>query len=89
MPRDYEDIFDLDDLNDQELRELVRDALARHDGIDADSLVVLVAIVPSLVEHEVRFELHVVVRVRVGRFDLRAGHCGERQYGDGRGERGE
>jgi hypothetical protein len=43
MPRDYEDIFDLDDLNDQELRELVRDALARHDGIDADSLVVRVS----------------------------------------------
>jgi hypothetical protein len=40
MPHDYEDIFDLDDLNDQELRELVRDALARHDGIDADSIVV-------------------------------------------------
>jgi hypothetical protein len=40
MPRDFEDIFDLDDLSDQELRDLVRDELARHDGIDADSLVV-------------------------------------------------
>ena len=43
MPRDYEDIFNLDDLNDQELRELVRDELARHDGIDADSIVVRVS----------------------------------------------
>jgi hypothetical protein len=40
MPRDYEDIYDLDDLSDSELRELVREELARHDGIDADSIVV-------------------------------------------------
>jgi hypothetical protein len=40
MPHDYEDIFDLDDLNDQELGGLVRDKLSRHDGIDADSIVV-------------------------------------------------
>ena len=43
MARDYEDIFDLDDLSDQELRELVRDKLAQHDGIDADSIVVRVS----------------------------------------------
>lgn len=43
MARDYEDIFDLDDLSDQELRDLVRDELARHDGIDADSIVVRVS----------------------------------------------
>jgi hypothetical protein len=40
MPRDFEDIFDLDDLSDQELRGLVRQELAKHDGIDADSIVV-------------------------------------------------
>ena len=40
MPRDFEDIFDLDDLSDQELRGLVRQELAKHDGLDADSIVV-------------------------------------------------
>lgn len=43
MTRDYEDIFDLDGLSDQELRELVRTELARHDGVDADSIVVRVS----------------------------------------------
>lgn len=43
MRRDYEDIFELDDLNDGELRDLVRDRLQRHDGIDADSIVVTVS----------------------------------------------
>jgi hypothetical protein len=42
MPHDYEDIFDLDGLSDQELRGLVRERLERHDGIDADSIVVQV-----------------------------------------------
>lgn len=43
MPRDFEDIYDLDDLSDAELRDLVRDQLAQHDGIDADSIVVHVS----------------------------------------------
>lgn len=42
MRRDFEDIFELDDLNDGELRDLVRERLQSHDGIDADSIVVTV-----------------------------------------------
>jgi hypothetical protein len=40
MPRDYEDIFELDDVNDGELRDIVRETIERHDGIDADSIIV-------------------------------------------------
>ena len=43
MPRDFEDMFDLDDLSDQELRDLVRGELERHEGVDADSIVVRVS----------------------------------------------
>lgn len=42
MPRDYEDIFELDDVNDAELRAIVRETIERHDGVDADSIVVSV-----------------------------------------------
>ncbi len=42
MARDFEDIHDLDDLNDAELRELVRQHLAAHNGIDLDDLTVTV-----------------------------------------------
>lgn len=42
MPRDYEDIFELDDVNDGELRAIVRETIERHDGIDSDSIVVTV-----------------------------------------------
>lgn len=42
MPRDFEDVFDLDDLSDAELRDLVRQQFAEHDGIDADSILVKV-----------------------------------------------
>ena len=38
MARDYEDIHDLDDLNDDELRELVRTHLRDHEGVDADDI---------------------------------------------------
>jgi len=38
MAHDYEDIHDLDDLSDDELRELVRDHLRDHAGIDADDI---------------------------------------------------
>ena len=38
MAHDYEDIHDLDDLSDDELRELVRDHLREHAGIDVDDI---------------------------------------------------
>jgi osmotically-inducible protein OsmY len=40
MADDYEDTFDLDDLSDQELQELVRSQLDDYDSIDADHLFV-------------------------------------------------
>lgn len=42
MARDFEDIHDLDDLSDGELRELVRQHLAANNGIDLDDLTVTV-----------------------------------------------
>jgi hypothetical protein len=42
MARDFEDIHDLDDLSDTELRDLVREHLAAHRGIDADDVGVTV-----------------------------------------------
>ncbi|MDB4908724.1 MAG: transport-associated protein [Gemmatimonadetes bacterium] len=36
MARDFEDIHDLESLNDVELRELVRTHLAAHNGLDVD-----------------------------------------------------
>jgi hypothetical protein len=42
MAHDYEDVFDLDDLNDDELRSLVRDRLAAHAGLDIDDITVSV-----------------------------------------------
>ena len=38
MARDYEDIFRLDELNDDELRALVREQLAQYETVDADTL---------------------------------------------------
>lgn len=38
MARDFEDIDHLDDLSDDELRGLVRDRLAAHNGLDIDEL---------------------------------------------------
>ncbi len=43
MARDFEDINDLDDLNDGELRELVRAYLRAHTGVDPDDISVRVA----------------------------------------------
>ena len=40
MARDFEDIFRLDDLNDDDLRALVRDQLAEYESIDADNILV-------------------------------------------------
>jgi osmotically-inducible protein OsmY len=42
MADDYEDTFDLDDLSDQELQELVRSQLDDYDTIDADNILVRV-----------------------------------------------
>ena len=40
MARDFEDLHDLDDLSDDELRELVRTHLAANNSIDANDIVV-------------------------------------------------
>jgi hypothetical protein len=40
MARDYENIHDLDDLSDDELVQLVRDALGADDSLDADDILV-------------------------------------------------
>ena len=42
MAHDFEDLHDIDDLSDDELRDLVRDWLAQNETIDADDLVVRV-----------------------------------------------
>ncbi len=40
MAQDFENVFDLDDLSDAELRALVRDQLAQDDQIDVDGILV-------------------------------------------------
>jgi hypothetical protein len=40
MAQDFENVFDLDDLSDAELRGLVRDQLAQDDQIDVDGILV-------------------------------------------------
>jgi hypothetical protein len=40
MARDYEDIYDLDDLNDDELRQVVREHLAANNFVDVDDITV-------------------------------------------------
>jgi hypothetical protein len=42
MARDYENLDDIDDLSDDELRRVVRDRLAAHNGLDIDELTVCV-----------------------------------------------
>lgn len=42
MARDFEDIHDLGDLSDRELRDLVRERLAEFNGVDADDITVTV-----------------------------------------------
>jgi hypothetical protein len=42
MAHDYEDIHDLDTLDDEELRELVRERLADNGGVDVDNVTVRV-----------------------------------------------
>lgn len=43
MARDYENLHDLDDLNDGELRDLVRTHLRAHNAIDPDDITVRVS----------------------------------------------
>jgi hypothetical protein len=43
MARDYEDIFRLDELNDDELRALVREQLAEYETVDSDNILVTAA----------------------------------------------
>src|SRR5512135_53344 len=43
MARDYEDVHDLDDLSDDELRGLVREHLAAHNALDIDEITVQAA----------------------------------------------
>jgi hypothetical protein len=43
MARDYEDFSSIDDLDDDELRQLVRDRLAEHPDLDPDDITVEVA----------------------------------------------
>jgi hypothetical protein len=40
MARDFEDLHDLDDLSDDELRGLVREHLAAHNALDIDDLTI-------------------------------------------------
>jgi hypothetical protein len=42
MARDYEDMDNLDQLDDREIRDLVRERLAAHNGLDIDDIVVQV-----------------------------------------------
>ncbi len=43
MARDFEDIFRLDDLSDDDLRALVREQLAEYETVDADNILVTAA----------------------------------------------
>lgn len=40
MAQDFENVFDLDDLSDEELRGLVRDQLAQDNQVDVDNILV-------------------------------------------------
>ncbi len=42
MAHDFEDLHDLDDLTDDELRDVVRERLREHGGMDVDSITVRV-----------------------------------------------
>lgn len=76
MARDFEDIRDLDDLNDDELRQLVRERIAEHAGLDPDDITVRVEGAQVVLEGRVgtdgerRIAEHVVTDV-VGIVDVR------------------
>jgi hypothetical protein len=42
MAQDFENVFDLDDLSDEELRGLVRDQLGQYDTLDVDNILIQV-----------------------------------------------
>ena len=78
MARDYEDFSSIDDLDDDELRQLVRDRLAEHPDLDPDDI--LVEVVDGTVrlegrvgtEAELRIAEHVVTDL-VGAADVENG----------------
>jgi hypothetical protein len=78
MARDYEDFSSIEDLDDDELRQLVRDRLADHPGLDVDDITV--DVVDGTVrlegrvgtESELRMAEHVVTDL-VGAADLENG----------------
>ena len=76
MARDFEDIRDLDDLNDDEMRQLVRERIAEHTGLDPDDITVRVEGAQVVLEGRVgtdgerRIAEHVVTDV-VGIVDVR------------------
>lgn len=43
MARDYENLHDIDEMDDRELRDLVREQLAAHGALDIDDITVAVA----------------------------------------------
>ena len=43
MARDYENLHDISELDDRELRDLVREQLSQHTALDIDDITVLVA----------------------------------------------
>ncbi|NUQ20430.1 MAG: BON domain-containing protein [Gemmatimonadaceae bacterium] len=69
MARDFEDLHDIDDLNDDELRQLVRSHLDGERGLDADDITVVVedgvvALAGRIgTEAEMRIAEHVVTDV--------------------------
>ena len=69
MARDFEDLHDIDDLNDDELRQLVRSHLDGEQGLDADDITVVVedgvvALAGRIgTEAEMRIAEHVVTDV--------------------------
>lgn len=69
MARDFEDLHDIDDLNDDELRQLVRSHLDGEQGLDADDITVVVedgvvALAGRIgTESEMRIAEHVVTDV--------------------------
>ena len=76
MARDFEDIRSLDDLNDDELRQLVRERIAEHAGLDPDDITVRIEGAQVVLEGRVgtdgerRIAEHVVTDV-VGIVDVR------------------
>ena len=56
MARDYEDIFRLENLSDNELRALVREQLAEYEQVDADNILVTVTNGEVLLEGRVGTE---------------------------------